>query len=66
MNKKTQEILQSLLKNQCVKYARSLELKEGEYTIQSYGECRSFDSEGDMYEYIHGRRSKVIDEFEGK
>lgn len=32
-----------------------------EFTLVSYGEGREFDSEGDMYEYLIGHRSAIID-----
>ena len=34
--------------------------------IVSYGKAMSFKSEGDMYEYVTGHRSAVIDEYEKK
>ena len=32
------------------------------YTYKTYGTAKTFKSEGDMYEYITGRRSKILDE----
>ena len=33
-----------------------------EYTYKTYGTAKTFKTEGDMYEWLTGHRSKPIDE----
>ncbi len=36
------------------------------YTYKTYGTAKTFKTEGDMYESLTGRRSKVLDEADRK
>lgn len=55
MNKTLKQLLNSLPEK---------EVLSGNYKVTTYGQAKSFKTEGDMYEYITGHRSKPIDDSE--
>ena len=40
--------------------------KRTKYIHKTYGEAKTFKTEGDMYEYLTGHRSKPLDDAERK